>query len=152
MPTCVLVADAGRARIFRANGRGRVRALEELEDLVAPAARLTRRELGSDKAGRVYARSRPGAAPRSAVHSGVAADADPHDADTLRFATTVARRLEARRLAGDFDELRIAAAPRFLGLLRSKLKVPTSRIVTVELARDISRMKPPAIARALFSE
>lgn len=152
MPTCVLVADAGRARIFRANGRGRVRVLEELEDLVAPSARLPSRDLTSDKTGRVYARGRGGAGPRSAARSGAASDFDPHDAENRRFATTVARRLEARRAAGDFDELRIAAAPRFLGALRPKLTAPTRRTVTVELSRDISRMKPPAIARALFTE
>jgi protein required for attachment to host cells len=151
MPVCVLVADAGRARIFRARGTARARYLEEVEDLVSPTARLARREVASDAPGRAFARARGGAGPRVSARSGVASDADPRAEETRRFAARVSRRLDAQRRAGAFDELRIAAAPRFLGALRDALSAPTRRIVTRELARDISRMTPAAIARAMLA-
>jgi protein required for attachment to host cells len=151
MPVCVLVADAGRARIFRARGTGRARYLEEVEDLVSPAARLPQSELTSDKTGRSFRRSRTGSGSRVAARAGVASDTDPHDTDLVRFAASVSRRLDAHRRAGAFDDLRIAAAPRFLGALRGKLSGPTRRAVTRELSRDISRMTPAAIARAMLS-
>jgi protein required for attachment to host cells len=151
MPVCVLVADAGRARIFHARGTARARYLEEAEDLVSPAARLARREVASDATGRVFARARGGAGPRVSARSGADSDSDPRAEELKRFAARVSRRLDVHRRAGNFDDLRIAAAPRFLGALRDALSAPTRLIVTRELARDISRMTPAAIARAMLA-
>lgn len=152
MASCVLVADGARARIFRMARRSRSAALTEIVDLVRPTARLAARELTSDATGRVFARSRSGGGPRQAARAGAHSDADPHQAEIERFARRICRRLDDERRRGGIDDFVIIAEPRFLGELRLQLSDPTRRLVTRELARNLTRETPARIRQAAFSK
>ena len=66
-------------------------------------------------------RERPGPGGPAARRSGAKSEFDPHTAEIARFAKRIARNLDARRRRKEFDELRIVAEPRFLGVLRAAL-------------------------------
>ena len=53
------------------------------------------------------------------------------------FARTVAQRLDERLREQRFDELRIAAAPRFLGLLRRHMTPQVAAVVSEDIAKDL---------------
>lgn len=151
MPSCVLVADGGRARIFRAAKRSRTAALTEVADLIRPTARLAAREITTDVSGRVFARSRVGQGPRVAARAGAGSDADPHRPEIERFARRICRRLDEERRTGGIDDLVIIAEPHFLGQLRLHLSGPTRRLITREIARNLTRQSTARIAEAAFT-
>jgi protein required for attachment to host cells len=119
----VVVADGGRARILRREGRRYAAQLLELERFERANAHRPARELTTD----------------------------PHAVEIERFARHIAARLAqiAQQLA--IQELVLIAAPRFLGVLRRALSEPLRQIVTRELARDLTGALPQPIARAAFS-
>jgi protein required for attachment to host cells len=119
----VVVADGGRARILRREGRRDASQLLELERFERSGAHRPAREL----------------------------DYDPHSVQIERFARHIAMRLAhiAQQLA--VQELVLIAAPRFLGALRRELSEPLRHLVTREIARDLTGALPQPIARAAFS-
>lgn len=131
----VVVADSARARVFRAASR--IGPLEELTDLSDSQGRLhegdvytdeqTRRlELGSNN----YHQSNDYEPPRS--HDRVMAH---------RFAKDVAEYLRRGALEKRYDKLILAAAPEFLGVLRHELDDNARQRVTLELPKDLSKMR-----------
>ena len=131
----VVVADASRARLFRAETpRG---PLVELEDAVHSAARLQDHELLSDRAGR--------AVDTQGHHRhGMEAPTDPHDQEAQRFAHELAERLQVHHNAHDFDGLVLAAPPRFLGFLREALDEQVTKQVLASLDLDLTRIPSAA--------
>lgn len=131
----VVVADASRARLFRAETpRG---PLVELEDAVHSAARLQDHELLSDRAGR--------AVDTQGHHRhGMEATTDPHDQEAQRFAHELAERLHVHHNAHDFDGLVLVAPPHFLGLLRGTLDEQVAKQVLASLNLDLTRVHTAA--------
>ena len=127
----VVVADASRARLYRAETpRG---PLVELADAVHSAARLQDHELLSDRAGR--------AVDTQGHHRhGMEATTDPHDQEAQRFAHELAERLHVHHNAHDFDGLVLVAPPRFLGLLRGALDEQVAKQVLASLDLDLTRI------------
>lgn len=127
----VVVADASRARLFRAETpRG---PLVELEDAVHSASRLQDHELLSDRGGR--------AVDTQGHHRhGMEAPTDPHDQEAQRFAHELAERLHVHHNAHDFDGLVLVAPPRFLGFLRKALDEQVAKQVLASLDRDLTRV------------
>lgn len=152
MSSCVLVADGGRARIFRLVKRARSAALTEVADLIRPTARLAARQLTSDATGRVFARSRSGAGPRAAARAGAGSDADPHQTEIERFARRVCRLLDDERRDAALEEVVIIAEPHFLGQLRAHLSAPTRRLVTREVPRNLTRETAARIRQVAFAK
>ena len=112
--TCILVADASRARLYlRNDGSTKLQLSQEFEH---PASRAKGMNLMTDKPGRSY-------------DSGLQTDARsskeyrsaPKQVEAEKFARGLGRRLAAMFDAHEFDEVVIAAPPKFLGLLRSAL-------------------------------
>jgi protein required for attachment to host cells len=156
--TCVVVADAGSARVLEATRRptagGRPGAIrfDEMLRLENPAARLSARELVTDDTGRVFdSGSRVGHGPKSHARHGAQSDYDPHDVEVERFARRLGLRLDAERRRGGIEKLIVIAAPRFLGTLRQQLPAATRRLVTREIHRDLVRASDQTISRAAFS-
>ena len=131
----VFVGDGSRGRIFRTN---RAAPLEEVEDRLNPAARISGRDLASDRPGATSDRS------GYALH-GVGGDKDPRAEEMRRFAREIAERLRAAHREGDFERLFLVAPAAFLGELRQCLAPAVRESVVGEMAKDLSRLNPAEI-------
>lgn len=134
--TWIVVADAGQARILKAEAEDGV--LEEIECLTNPDARLQPHEAQSDRDG-----SAPG--PGSAFEP--RQDYKTHVAEA--FAKRIATYLGKARRDGSVGRLYLVANPSFLGHLRAELDQPTRRVVVQEVGGDLVRRKPADIRHVL---
>ena len=138
--TWVIVADASRARMFRTQRHAG--PLEEFKTLVDSAGRLSEAELVSDNKGRSFNSKGQG---RHAMEPKT--DAKKHR--LVEFTRTLAAELEQRRVAGEFKQLVLVAAPAYLGELRKHLGAETTKLVSMELAKDFSRLDAEEIRAQL---
>ena len=138
MAIWVLVADASRARLFRAVKRNG--PLEELRDWAHPEARQHEGDLVTDDAG-----SRKGPAGRH----GVASEPVHKAVEEERFAQDLVAELERARVNGDFSRLYIVASPRFLGLLRKQASKELLEKVSGEVDKDLTLQGPEDIRNQL---
>lgn len=125
----VVVADAGRARIFAAQAADG--QLREIESLSNPVMHLPERELETDRAGRVAA--------GGGQHHGYGGPDRVRDTAETRFAAQLRDHLERALLASEFDRLYVIAAPAFLGHLRAHRSRALDQHTRVEVAADLSK-------------
>lgn len=148
---CVLVADGGAARILLARGNNGSFGFTEVARLERPSAHQPARALTSDRTGRVFdSGSRVGHGPKTRTRHGAQSDYDPHAVEVERFAKRLARWLDAERRRNGIEELVLIAEPRFLGVLRPRLSVPTHKLIKREIARDLVRADDRLIRRTAF--
>jgi protein required for attachment to host cells len=112
--TWVMVADAGRARVFESAGAGQ--PLREVAGFVHERSRVKRRDILTDRPGRV----RPGTifgpdATAMPPHT------DPKETEAARFAHDLAEEMRRARDRDGYEHLVVVAPPHFLGLLRASL-------------------------------
>ncbi len=138
--TWFLVADAGRARIFEASGRADAPLGRERHSMAAAVP--PSREIGSDRPGRSFDSGGEG---RHAMEP----PTDPQRHAKAEFAREVVRALDSARKQGEFDELVIAAAPSFLGDLRSMMPDPLRECVRREINKDYTTLDEPDLQRHL---
>jgi protein required for attachment to host cells len=136
----IVVANSTRCRIFRQHKHGE--PLLPVEDLDHPEGRLRARDLASDRPGRAFDSAGSG---RHAMGQTV----DPLEQETIRFAKTVADRIDAGRKRECFDRLVLVADPRFLGHLRQGLSSATRQRLTTELKKNLAEADPSVIREAL---
>lgn len=136
----VVVASSTRCRIFAQNKHSG--PLEPVAELEHPAGRLHGRDLVTDRPGRAFDSSGNG---RHAMGQTV----DPHEQENIRFAKTVAGKIDAARKKERFDRLVLVADPRFLGHLRHGLSSATRQRLTTELQKNLADADPKAIRSAL---
>jgi protein required for attachment to host cells len=128
MNTWILVADGAHARIFNADTAKS--ALSELESMIHPESQQHEQKLTSDLPGR-----QAGGATGS-YHS-VSSETEPKKYEAKVFAKALCKHLEAAYNAHKFRQLIVVAAPAFLGLLRAEMKKNVSKVVTLEIDKDI---------------
>jgi protein required for attachment to host cells len=136
----VLVADAGRARVF-ASGE------HPLQLLAVPGATFEHpvpasRELGNERPGRViesHGRARHAVEPKT----------DPHRAEKQAFAETLVAWLEERRRQKAFEGLVLVAPPVMLGDLRKLLTGELGACVVAEVDKDLTRLSDRDVAEHL---
>ncbi|MEE8271455.1 MAG: host attachment protein [Alphaproteobacteria bacterium] len=138
LTTWVLVADGGRARILRNDGVGK--GLQPVAAAVFAVDNPPTRDQGSDRPGRVHDRMGTG---RHAMEP----KADWHRAEKVHFASSIAERLDAAAGRGDFDRLIVIAPPAALGDLRTALDDRTRRLVTGEIAKDLTNSPDSDVER-----
>jgi protein required for attachment to host cells/predicted transcriptional regulator len=152
----VLVADEAIARILRWPEQGDT--LESVEELTDPAAHAKEGDFNRDAQGR-----RAGVAPHGSRQntphrlrgtSSVTASAGEEDRhlEAQGFARRVAERLAEALRAKRFDELRIVAAPRFLGHLRKELDSHVEATVSQQINKDLVHAENSELTRRLFPE
>jgi protein required for attachment to host cells len=100
------------------------------------------RELASDRPGRSFDSEGQG---RHAMGQPV----DAHEQERIRFAKTVATRIDEARKKDRFDRLVLVAEPRFLGHLRQGLSSATRQRLTTELQKNLADADPGSIREAL---
>ena len=148
----VVVADGGRARIFKRTGRRFTPQLLEIEHLERATARRHARELTTDLTGRVFGTGiRVGFGPRVMARHGAQSDYDPHAVEVERFARRLSARLVRLATIERIEELVLIAEPRFLGILRRELAPLVRQAVTRELSRNLTGAMLQPIARAAFA-
>jgi len=146
----LIVADEAVAHIFQWQGTSR--RLEEVETLTHPAAHAQEADLHRDAQGRsAQGRQSGGAATAmSSVTSSASLDAEHGEA--IQFARRVAERLAEAQTQGRFKQLRLAAAPRFLGLLRQELSPQVTALVQDELDKDLVHESRADLERRFLGE
>jgi protein required for attachment to host cells len=75
----------------------------------------------------------------------MAAQPNPKVVEKNRFSRQLADELEAARTHNRLGQLILVAEPRFLGDLRSRLSSPTSRLVVLEIAKNLTQLTPREI-------
>lgn len=138
----LLVADEGVARILEWNADAG--SLTEIETLTNAAAHARSAKLRRDAFGR-----RKGGGTRAGGSVTDSAGKDEQHREAEGFARRVAGWLDHARHAQRFDRLQIAAAPRFLGLIRSQLSAGVGDCVHNECNLDLAHLDANELARRL---
>jgi protein required for attachment to host cells len=129
--TCwLVVADEGVARMYEKPRTGG--DLETVAELTDEEAHAHRADLRRDAYGRRGGGERSGSSVTSA-----ASDDEMHR-EAARFAARIAQQLADDLKKKRYDELRIAAAPRFLGQLRKALDRHVADVVKEEVPKDLT--------------
>lgn len=139
----VLTADEAFARVLALPGRGQ--DLVEVEMLTDAAGRADDADLRRDAYGR---RAGGGMLPGGNVTAS-AGETELHQEAQL-FAHRVAQWLAEQHQKGRFTALRIAAAPRFLGLLRKALSTPVAQAVIDDCPLDLVKLNRRELTLKLF--
>ena len=136
----IVAANSGRARFFAEATAAD--SLEEIEDMVNDAARLTTAESETDRIGpRAAGKSihkTGGALPHKTYEP--AQTPDQHAAEI--FAKDVAQYLLSGYHDGRFREIALVASPQFLGVLRKQLDPQLAQLVRVEINKDYTGLSP----------
>ena len=150
----VLVADEALARILRWPGQGE---LVDVEAITDPAAHVKEGDFDRDGAG-----GRAGSAPQGSRQNtqqhrlrGMAsltasAGEEQTHLEGQAFARRVASHLAEALRQKRFDQLRIVAAPRFLGYLRKELDPQVRATVADELSKDLIHEGNAKLSKRLF--
>ena len=124
----IVVADQAEAIFYDLTSlQARPTEVARISD---PVAHQHEQDLVSDRPGRIHA-SMGGA------RSSMDLEDAPRKQEAVRFARRIARRLDAARRKGEFDELIVVAGPPFLGVMRGELSRPTRERVVHEIHKDL---------------
>jgi protein required for attachment to host cells len=137
----IVVADAGRARIFATQQLGS--PLEPLKDLANPYGSQLEQELTSDRSGHTRSSSGTGHTMSNKVAF--------KEQEAHHFAKGVVSELEKAHQRDQFVALYLVAAPRFLGHLRQELSPGLQKLISGELAKDLSLMSEQDIQKHLYN-
>ncbi|HKP23206.1 MAG TPA: host attachment protein [Dongiaceae bacterium] len=129
--TYILVADGARARLYSNHGVGK--GLQAVSGATHKAdLHHHDRDILTDKPGRAFSSIGNG---RSAMEP----QTDWHRFEKHKFAREMAKVLDAAAANKAFDRLILIAPPATLGDLRTELGDATRKLVSAELAKDLTR-------------
>lgn len=150
--TWVAVADEAVVRILQWSAKDR--ALREVKTLTDPAAHATETELRRGafgrRAGGLAARVGWGAKTRGGSSTASAGESGRHLRAAV-FASHAADYLERALAERRFDELHLAAAPRFLGLLRKAMSPELASWIVSEVDKDLVHSSDADLAARFFA-
>jgi protein required for attachment to host cells len=136
----ILSANGARAAIYSADSP--TAALVELASLEHPEVRAKEMELTSDRPGRTFDSFGTGRHAKSS-------EVGPRQTEEIRFAREVVDRLEQGRVGHAFDRLVVVAAPTFLGHLRDSMSAPLAAVVSLEIDKDYTALRPDELRSKL---
>ena len=128
----VIAGNSSHATIFEAASP--MAPLVELETMENPEARAKQMDLVSDRPGRTFDSFGAG-------RHAKAVEVDPKEQLQIRFAKSIAERLERGRQQGAYERLMLVAAPGFLGLLRASFAAPLKAVVSLEIDKDYTALR-----------
>lgn len=138
--TWIVVANAGRARLF--SRLGRTRRLAEIGDMVNTAVRLRTEATESDALGQHAASKSRHSVGAPTQPSGYEPHQTPAEHQTEGFARSIAHHLRDARLQGRYAHLILIASPEFLGVLRKQLDTNLSTRILAQIAKDYTQCTP----------
>ena len=130
--TWIVVCDASRARFFMTGGNGQ--DWVKFEELEHPASRMKSIALASDRPGRQL--QSQGAHKKAAMEPRT----NPHDAEEMRFAHSIAETLDLAHAHDAFDRLILVAPPAFLGRLRQEMSDRVRKAIAGTLDKDYTHL------------
>lgn len=136
----ILAANSGNATLFSADSP--TAPLTELASFDNPDARAKQMDLVSDRPGRSFDSHGEG---RHAME----VEVDPKKQEQIRFAKLIADRLEQGRVNNAFGRLVVVAAPMFLGLLRANFGALLNALVSLEMDKDYTALRPEELRARL---
>lgn len=136
----ILAANSGNATLFSADSP--TAPLIELAIFDNPDARAKQMDLASDRPGRSFDSHGEG---RHAME----VEVDPKKQEQIRFAKLIADRLEQGRVENAFGRLVLVVAPMFLGLLRANFGAPLSALISLEMDKDYTALRPEELRARL---
>ncbi|MCP4284111.1 MAG: host attachment protein [Gammaproteobacteria bacterium] len=74
---------------------------------------------------------------------------EPKQQEQITFARRICDRIEMARGQGKYDQLILVATPTLLGLLRKQLSTDTTKRITHELVKNITRLSAEQIRQHL---
>ena len=125
--TWIVLADSSRARILEASSA--TSDLAEVATIEHPQSRAHERDLTTDAPGTRFATAGHGR------HGGGPATS-AKDEQAVLFARELAERLDRDLMDGRYHRLIVAAAPKFLGLLREELTTLTTSVMALEYPKN----------------
>ena len=151
----VMVADEAIVRVLKKPDLPATR-LEPVQAWTDPAAHGEDADFQHDAHGRRAAGAPHGhSASQPAVAAGATSTTSAGESgrhvEAEQFAHRVAAALHAALNEGRFDELHIAAAPRFLGLLRKALHPEVTKRVVQTFDKDWTQVDDGALAQRFFA-
>ncbi|MCC6532507.1 MAG: host attachment protein [Burkholderiales bacterium] len=135
--TCIMAANAGRARFF--SQLKRTDRLEEINDMVNTAARLRTAETETDALGQHSASKSRHSVGAPTQPSGYEPNQSPAEHQTEIFARNVAAYLLQGMHDGRFQRFALIASPEFLGVLRKLLDPKVMAAVSMEINKDYTQ-------------
>ncbi|HEV7547126.1 MAG TPA: host attachment protein [Reyranella sp.] len=141
--TLIVVADGARARFFEPNHDTLTLVPARQADLVAPDSRRLTHDIVTDRPGRGF-----GSAHSSNRHA-FEAPHDYHKLEKHNFTAALAQTLEDSRARREFDRLVLVAPRRSLGELHALLSPQVKKMVSHEIAKDLTTSTPVELWRAL---
>lgn len=138
--TWLMVADISGAKIFSVRKNGSLTILKKFEDI---ENRKHIADTTSDLPGRTFNRLSDGK--RHAME----AKHTPKEHGASTFAKSICKELDSYRESGEFNNLVVAAAPSFLGILRKNMSPGTSSLVSSEIDKDLTWMSTEEIMKHL---
>lgn len=136
--TWILVADGQRAAVYRNDGPGKGLKPEPGLDFERVGRRT--HDMMSDKPGRMKA----GAG--ASGSAGMTPRTDPHEEAERHFAEHLAKTLDRAAAGKSFDRLILAAPPKTLGYLRRAVGAATRKLITAEIAKDLTKIEQAKLA------
>ncbi|MFW6058267.1 MAG: host attachment protein [Persicimonas sp.] len=139
----ILVADASRARFFEgkrtfsAPDEFEFGPLELIDKLSNEDARARNQDLETDRPGRFHDRTGSGKAVGG--KSGWEPAEEPKTHEARAFAKRLAERVGKGLHEGHFDELVVAAPPKFLGLYRDAASTTLEQATICEIGKDLTK-------------
>lgn len=140
----ILVADASRARLFEgkrtfsAPDEFEFGPLELIDELGNEDGRARNQELETDRPGRFH--DRTGSGKGVGAKSGWEPAEEPKTHQARAFARSLAERVEKNLHDGHFDELVVAAPPKFLGLYRDVASPTLTQATICEIDKDLTKI------------
>jgi protein required for attachment to host cells len=136
--TWILIADGGHAAFFHNDGPGK--GLQPIFELGERHHNPASHDIMSDKQGAMSG------GPGTSGSAALLPRNDPHELAEERFVEHLAHELDKAAQEKRFDRLIIAAAPRALGQIRKALAASTTKLVTAEYNKDLTKLGVAEIA------
>lgn len=138
--TWVLVAESSQARIFTADSPSS--PLNEIETLSHQNSREHAQNLSTDLPGRQADKSSPS-------HHSLSDSTDLKKQEAMKFAKIINDHLDKGRNQQAYQNLIIVADPAFLGLLRENQSSATSKLVSLEVNKNLGKESLESIRQHL---
>ncbi|MFC0253661.1 host attachment protein [Massilia consociata] len=160
--TWIMTANAGRARIFSESDPAQ--PLQEVEDMVNPAAHLRTAETETDRLGPTaatnsshniggqgtpgYSHTANAGAPNKTYQPAVT----PEEHAAEKFAKDISKFLMQAHQEGRFKQLILSASPQFLGTLRANLDQHILSAITQEFNKDYTNSNAQQLREQLHAQ
>ena len=138
--TWLIVADNSRARFFSMESR--TGPIEETKSIVHAEARLHEQNMTSDLPGRGSGKGGEG------LHA-YQNKVSPKEQENINFAREITAELDKARKENKFKQFVLVAAPEFLGKLRDQMSPQTHKLVSFELAKNLTHLDAVEIRKHL---